>query len=137
SVDRDTNIRSLTINGQELLCKPTSSRTYGSWNNAVVWQASTGYLVSGSGRSNNTKRNNMRNALADAINTCAVVPPGQPGGATVPRVADPVGNYTIDLVAPANLGATPHSPTQWPVVESGTVSTDTCDMGRTSCGGTQ
>lgn len=138
-------ITSFTVNSQQLLsCAPASTQTFTVAGRTAYWEAGGGTsgalsrIRADTGTSSNARKEAVRDALRAAINACAAVPPGQPGGATVPWSA--VNNtgsntFTLDIVAPANLGSTPHSPTPWPLVETGGIGTNICNMGDTSCGG--
>ncbi len=130
-----TTITSLTVNGQQLLsCSPGATQTFGSGTSQASWAAGGGTsgalsrIIAPTGSSNSTRKQNTRDALRTAINNCAQTPPGGAG----PWTATNNGTSALNIVAPVNLGNIPNN---WIVVETGTISTTPCDMGKTSCGG--
>ena len=129
-------ITSFRVNGQQLLsCAPASTQTFTVSGNRADWVAGGGTngalsrIVVISGSNNNNRRRATRDALNAALATCAATPPGGSG----PYTTSTSGSYTIEIIAPVNLGSGPNG---WSVVEDGTVSTTTCNMGNTGCGGT-
>ena len=144
---QSNTITSILVNGQQLLsCAPGSTQSFTVSGRTATWVAGGGTngalsrIIADTGSSSNARKEAVRDALRTAINTCAAVPPGQPGGATVAWTAvnvTSVDTFTIDLVAPVNLGTTPHNPTNWVIAKAGSITTNICNMGDTSCGGTQ
>jgi type IV pilus assembly protein PilY1 len=138
SAGNSERIRSITVNGQELLsCAPASTQSFTVNGRTATWEAGSGSgsalssIKAPTGGSNNDRRQATRNALLAAINACAANPPGGMG----PYTATNNGNYALNIRAPVGLGNIPNG---WVVARTlstgaSTLATSLCNMGNSGC----